>query len=220
MIAWLVTPWRLEKKRDTSPGIAFERRVRELSVTIYPNQGLKIWKTNPTVGGAPTHKDKKTGRIIPSTMRFARRLESDIAPDFVGWLTVARPPIPVFLETKALSVKDREHLKNWRRFARFPIGDPLIVKGHQHAQLRKLEEDSGLAYYLIQVYEKECKMHSRYFLLSPGWSEFVWGEMGKPTIVPLGCFADWQNPKLEENFIEVLDLIDLPQILKLIAKKA
>jgi len=217
------------KKRDTSPGIAFERRVRELSVTVYRNQGLKIWKTNPTVGGAPQHRDKKTGRIIPSSMRFAKRLMSDIAPDFVGHLTVTRSPIPVLLETKALSVKDREHLKNWQRFARFPIGDPLIVKGHQHAQLRELEEDGGLAYYLIQVYEKECKMHARYFLLSPGWAEFVWGEYDKPITVPLGRFAasknctDWstgiENYKAS-NFIEIPDLADLPQILKTVIKEA
>lgn len=209
----------MKKKRDTSPGIAFERRVRELSITLYYDQGLKIKKVNPTVGGAPQHRDKKTGRITPSTMRFAKRVMSDIAPDFVGHLTVTRPPIPVLLETKALSVKDRAHLKNWQRFARFPIGDPLIVKGHQHAQLRELEEDGGLAYYLIQVYEKECRMHSRYFLLAPDWAEFIWGEMGKPTTVPLGCFDDWRNPKLEENFIEVPDLADLPQILKSIAKE-
>jgi len=215
------------KKRDTSTGIAFERRIRELSVTLYRNQGLKIWKTNPTVGGAPAHRNKETGKIIPSSMRFAKRLESDIAPDFVGYLTATRPPTPVFLETKALSVKDREHLKNWQRFARFPIGDPLIVKGHQHAQLRELEEDRGLAYYLIQVYEKECKMHSRCFLLSPGWAEFVWGELGKPTTVPLGRFARCHFPTLGmkglppevSDFIEVPDLADLPKILKNIAKE-
>lgn len=214
----------MKKKRDTSPGIAFERRVRELSVTLYYDQGLKIKKVNPTAGGAPKRviRDKKTGVIIkvtPSTMRYAKRVLSDIAVDFVGHLTVTRPPIPVLLETKALSVKDREHLKNWQRFARFPIGDPLIVKGHQHAQLRELEEDGGLAYYLIQVYERECKMHSLCFLLSPGWAEFVWGEMGKPTTVPLGQFADWENCKAS-NFIEVPDLTDLPQILKTIAKEA
>jgi hypothetical protein len=190
---------KFQNKDKGAVGKAFDKNLAELSVTIFPQQGLILRKTNPEFIVTGKGSVPKKG-----------------PPDLVGFLSVTGYlPFYVSIEAKTIQVPSLQYLKSWKRKADFNFGDKKYIKPHQHEHLITLESWNGLGFYLIRVIESEFGMHSRHFLLSAEWCQKVWIETNKKRSLSMGLFDEGNVTR----FTEIENLAGLPRVLKRIALK-